>query len=161
MEAYLDIETTGLSPVVCSITVIGIYRQTNEGYQLIQLVGDGITDVSLAGALDGISTIYTYNGSRFDLGFIESKLGYCLPESVEHRDLMFDCWDRNLYGGFKAVERRLGIARKLTEVSGRDAIDLWWRYVNERDDNALEILLGYNTEDVVNLKALKERLEED
>ena len=159
MDAYLDIETTGLSPLVCSITVIGIYRQTVEGYRLIQLVGDGITDVSLAEALDGITTLYTYNGSRFDLSFIESKLGYCLPETVDHRDLMLDCWDRNLYGGFKAVERRLGIERRLVGVSGRDAIDLWWRYVNERDDNALEILLEYNKEDVVNLKALKERLE--
>jgi len=159
MDAYLDIETTGLSPVVCSITVIGIYRQTDEGYTLIQLIGDDVTDVALAEALEGITTIYTYNGSRFDLGFIESKLGYRLPDTVHHRDLMLDCWDRNLYGGFKAVERRLGIARKLTEVSGRDAIDLWWRYINDRDDTALETLLEYNMEDVVNLKELKERLE--
>ena len=121
-------------------------------------MGDDITDIGLAQALEGISTLYTYNGARFDLGFIEAKLGYCLPPTTKHRDLMYDCWDRNLYGGFKAVERRLGIDRKLTGVSGRDAIDLWWRYINDRDTRALEMLLEYNREDVVNLKTLRERL---
>ena len=161
MDAYLDIETTGLSPLVCSITVIGIYRQTCEGYQLIQLVGDDITAVAVAEALEGVSTLYTYNGARFDLGFIEAKLGFCLPPTVDHKDLMYACWDRNLYGGFKAVEHRLGIKRNLEGVSGRDAIDLWWRYINDRDSRALEILLEYNKEDVVNLKTLRERLRID
>ena len=159
MDAYLDIETTGLSPLVCSITVIGIYRQTCEGYRLIQLVGDDITDIGLAEALEGVSTLYTYNGARFDLGFIEAKLGYCLPSTVAHRDLMKTCWGHGLYGGLKAVERRLGIGRELTGVSGRDAIDLWWDYVNERDTRSLETLLQYNKEDVVNLKTLRECLE--
>ena len=33
---------------------------------------------------------------------------------------------------------------------------LWCRYVNNYDEDALSILLEYNKEDVVNLKALKE-----
>ena len=159
MDAYLDIETTGLSPLVCSITIIGVYRQTHEGYRLIQLVGDEITDIGLSEALDGISTLYTYNGERFDLGFIEAKLGYSLPSGVMHRDLMKTCWSHGLYGGLKAVERHLGIERELTGVSGRDAIDLWWTYINDMDTGALETLLQYNKEDVVNLKVLRECLE--
>ena len=71
---------------------------------------------------------------------------------------MYDCWRCNLRGGFKAVERQLGIARKLVEVDGRAAVRLWWRYVDSFDLEALDTLLEYNREDVVNLKELKDRL---
>ncbi len=71
---------------------------------------------------------------------------------------MYDCWRNNLYGGFKAVERRLGIARELTEVNGYQAVLLWWRYLESFDLDALKALLAYNKEDVVNLRILKERL---
>jgi len=42
---------------------------------------------------------------------------------------MHHCWRNNLYGGLKAVERTLGIPRKLKEVDGYEAVKLWWRYV--------------------------------
>ena len=48
--------------------------------------------------------------------------------------------------------------RKLVEVDGRVAVRLWWRYVDSFDLEALDMLLAYNREDVVNLKELKERL---
>lgn len=47
-EAYLDIETTGLSRDFCDITVVGIY-----------LVGDEISAESILEALQGIETVYT------------------------------------------------------------------------------------------------------
>ncbi len=135
VEAYLDIETTGLSPQYSEITV------------------DNLLDV-----LTEVSVIYTYNGKSFDLPFIHSRLGINLEESFSHHDLMYDCWRNNLYGGFKAVERQLGIDRKLTEVNGYEAVKLWWRYVDYFDLDALNTLLEYNKEDVLNLKTLKERL---
>ncbi len=58
----------------------------------------------------------------------------------------------------RAVEQRLGIKRKLKDINGYDAVWLWWQYRNEYDENALLTLLEYNKEDVINLKALKERL---
>ena len=71
---------------------------------------------------------------------------------------MYDCWRMNLKGGFKAVERQLGIPRQLKDVDGFQAVILWWRYRSYDDENALALLLQYNKEDVVNLKALRERL---
>jgi uncharacterized protein YprB with RNaseH-like and TPR domain len=71
---------------------------------------------------------------------------------------MYDCWKKNLYGGLKSVERQLGIPRVLTEVSGYEAVRLWWRYVDYFDLDALNTLLEYNREDVINLKTLKEKL---
>jgi hypothetical protein len=71
---------------------------------------------------------------------------------------MFDCWRNNLYGGLKSVERQLGIERRLKDVNGWEAVKLWWRYVDSFDTDALNKLLEYNKEDIVNLKTLKHKL---
>ena len=157
-DAYLDIETTGLSSLYDDITVIGIYLANGADTKLVQLVGKEVTIDNLLAALDGVHTIYTYNGSRFDLPFIHASLGLDLTNNFYHHDLMYDCWRNNLYGGFKSVEQQLGISRQLKGIGGLEAIILWWRYQDSGDQNALVLLLQYNKEDVVNLKALRERL---
>ena len=158
MDADLDIETTGLSRSYHVITVIGIYRCNGRDGELIQLIGRNVTRDNLIKALKGVNAIYTYNGSRFDLPFIDSHLGIDLATEFYHHDLMYTCWQNNLKGGFKAVERQLGIPRQLQGISGLEAVWLWWRYVNFGDQNALTLLLQYNKEDVINLKVLRERL---
>jgi len=158
IEAYLDIETTGLSPWSSEITVVGIHICNGSESRFIQLVGDDITADSILEALTGVSIIHTYNGSRFDLPFISSRLGIDLEQQFKHRDLMYDCWRNNLYGGLKGVERQLDIKRRLTEINGFEAVRLWWRYVNNYDKAALKTLLEYNKEDVLNLKTLRDRL---
>ena len=158
VEAFLDIETTGLSPLYSEITVIGIHICKGEETSFAQLVGRDITPESILEALDGVQIIHTYNGSRFDLPFINRKLGINLEEIYSHRDLMYDCWNNNLRGGFKSVERQLGIDRNLQGINGYDAVRLWWRYIDAFDLDALNTLLQYNKEDVLNLKVLKEKL---
>ncbi len=157
-EAYLDIETTGLSPVDCDITVIGIYLCNEFDTRFIQLIGKDITAGSISESLEAVSKIHTYNGSRFDLPFIARRVGVDLAQSIGHRDLMYDCWKCNLYGGLKSVEKQLGIRRQLTEMNGYEAVRLWWKYVDSFDLDALNLLLAYNKEDVINLKILKEKL---
>ena len=157
-DAYLDIETTGLSADFHDITVVGICLVEGSDTRFVQLVGEDITEEGLLEVLDGVSTILTYNGKRFDLPFIRGRLGLDLEAEFSHCDLMYDCWRHNLYGGFKAVEQQLGIPRQLTGVGGFEAVMLWWRYVNEGDQSALNLLLEYNREDVINLVALRQRL---
>ncbi|MDD4876312.1 MAG: ribonuclease H-like domain-containing protein [Dehalococcoidales bacterium] len=158
IEAYLDIETTGLSSADCIVTVIGIYICCGEDEKVVQLVGKDISANNLLEALKDVNVIHTYNGSRFDLPFINDFLGVNLNQMFPHRDLMLDCWDKNLYGGLKSVECQLGIARQLRDMNGYEAIRLWWKYVNSFDMNALNKLLEYNKEDVINLKTLKAKL---
>lgn len=158
LEAYLDIETTGLSWLHGEITVIGMYMVNDKNTRLVQLLGREATLNNLSDLLGNIDTIYTYNGSRFDLPFIHNTLGIDLTTVANHHDLMYDCWHCNLRGGLKAVERQLGIPRRLEGVSGWDAVILWRMYKKHGDLNALHRLLEYNREDVINLKTLRERL---
>jgi len=159
VDAYLDIETTGLCSFYDEITVIGICLANDFENRLVQLVGGDVTRTNLLRNLRCVDTIYTYNGSRFDLPFINIRLGVNLREHFHHRDLMHDCWRNNLYGGFKAVERQLNIPRRLRGIGGAEAVTLWWRYQIDHDRRALDLLLEYNKEDVVNLITLREKLE--
>ncbi|MFA5629184.1 MAG: ribonuclease H-like domain-containing protein [Dehalococcoidales bacterium] len=158
MDAYLDIETTGLSSQTSDITVIGLYLVNSHNSKLIQLVGENITAAGLIESFSGVENLYTYNGKRFDLPFIDNKIGVNLETMAAHRDLMFDCWDCNLKGGLKIVEQKLGIYRKSVGMSGLDAVLLWERYKRLNDLAALKKLLEYNREDVINLKILREKL---
>ena len=158
VEAYLDIETTGLSPQDCDITVVGICLYSEDEKRFIQLVGEDITPENILDKLKGVDIIYTYNGSRFDLPFIYSHLRINLAKLFKHCDLMYDCWRCNLYGGFKSVEMQLGIDRKLKELNGYEAVRLWWRYMDSFDLDSLNLLLEYNKEDVINLKTLRDKL---
>ena len=158
LRAYLDIETTGFSRYYCDLTVIGIALENGRKCRVIQLLEDSLTEKRLLKALKSVDEIYSYNGSRFDLPFIEAKLGIELKECFKHTDLMYDCWRHNLKGGLKVVEQLLGINRKLTGVDGYMAVKLWYDYVDNNNTQALQTLLAYNQEDVVNLRVLRRKL---
>ena len=112
MDAYLDIETTGLSPYADEITVVGIGLSDGNDLRIVQLYED-ISAADLRDALDGVRRVFTYNGSRFDLPFIRHRLRVDIHAMASHHDLMIACWQRGLYGGQKAVERALGLRRRL------------------------------------------------
>ena len=159
VDAYLDIETTGLCSFYDEITVIGVCLANDGTNSLVQLVGDEVSSSRLMRTLRRVGTIYTYNGSRFDLPFISFRLRVNLREHFHHHDLMHDCWSNNLYGGFKVVEQQLGIPRRLRGIGGAQAAMLWWRYQIDHDRKALDLLLEYNKEDVLNLMTLRKKLE--
>ena len=153
MKAYLDIETSFRG----EITVVGIFCPPDR---LVQLVGDEVNWTNLWNALEGVTEILTYNGSRFDLPVIKRAIKLNLNKYFECRDLMYDCWRNNLYGGLKRVEEQVGIERSSKGIDGMEAMRLWERYRFSRDEEALRVLLDYNRDDVKNLFHLEARLEE-
>ncbi len=153
MRAYLDIETTFSG----NISVLGIYRPDTG---TTQLVGGGVSDINLYTALAGVSTIITFAGSSFDLPVIRKRLYADLRSEYDHRDLLYVCRRRGLRGGLKLVEQRLGIARATAGITGYDAPRLWDRYEVLGERSALDTLLAYNYEDVVNLALLEAILDD-
>jgi hypothetical protein len=156
---YLDIETTSLDPRDGDLTVIGLCLERGASYDFVQLVEDGLHASALIQHVSAHRTIYTYNGERFDLPYIKAKLGVDLTEYCAHRDLMHACHRQGLYGGMKQVERMLGITRNVKDVSGIVAVRLWQNYKLDGCRESLERLLEYNREDVLNLRALRFKLQ--
>nr|WP_243852977.1 ribonuclease H-like domain-containing protein [Sphingomonas naasensis] len=140
---FLDIETTGLSRYYDKLTLVG--------FEI-----DGVYDVVLAGesperlhdALASASSIVTFNGSTFDLPFLE----VAFPDirwPQHHVDLRYACRRLGLTGGQKRIEGEIGVDCRegLTDIDGAFAVVLWHRYLRG-DVGALRQLIDYNRADV-------------
>ncbi len=150
--AFLDIETTGLSPAFSIITLVGILDR--DGYHPF-VYGQNLSD--LREAVERYDLIVTYNGAAFDLPFIERHFG-TLFASTPHIDLRFPLRRMGLSGGLKSLERRLDVARPsaLSSLNGYDAVRMW-RMWQTGDEGALSTLIRYNAEDVLSLPKLAEK----
>ena len=160
MDAYLDIETTGFLGGRSYPTVVGIAVDFPGDPFFAQLVGRDITPDAILHILEGVTTIYTFNGAGFDLPFLAWRPGIDLRTRFQHRDLMHMCRRAGLRGGLKRIEQIIGIARSdLPEMNGSDAVRLWREYRYRQDQAALELLLKYNRADVENLHTLRNYLD--
>ena len=160
LDAYLDIETTGFIGGRSYPTVVGVAIDFPGDWTVEQLVGDDITSSAIEHVLEGVTTIYTFNGSSFDLPFLAWKPGVELRRTRDHHDLMHVCRRFGLRGGLKRIERILGIGRQdLPDMSGHDAVLLWRKYLEEDSRSALDLLLEYNRADVENLYTLRNILQ--
>ena len=147
---YLDIETTGLSVDADAITCIGV----SDGSTVSAYVrGENLE--RFPDALDGVKLLVTYNGASFDLPVLARAFPQVDFTSFHHIDLRFPLRRLGLTGGLKGVERTLGIDRpdELVGVDGFMAVRLWRAHRAGRD-GALETLVRYCLEDVVNLRPL-------
>ncbi len=145
---FLDIETTGLSKTYHEVTTIALYdgraiRHYVNGENLDEFVGD----------IEKYKLIVTYNGKSFDVPFLEAYFGMRLRHY--HIDLRYVLRSLGYSGGLKGCEKQLGLSRgDLEGVDGYFAVVLWKEYRKSRNREALETLLAYNIEDVVNLEKL-------
>ncbi len=146
--AYLDIETTGLSPWGAHITTVALFdgqavRHYVHGQNLERFKED----------VEKYKVLVTYNGRCFDLPFIRRDLG--IPMRHVHLDLRYILRSLGYKGGLKGCERQLGIQRgELEGVDGYFAVLLWEEYARRGNTRALETLLAYNIQDVVSLETL-------
>ncbi|MCH7787441.1 MAG: ribonuclease H-like domain-containing protein [Chloroflexi bacterium] len=149
--AFLDIETTGLSPAYSYITMVGILD--SDGYTAY--VRDENLD-DLRGALEKYDLVVTFNGAAFDLPYIEHFFGRVFSR-MAHIDLRFPLGRLGYRGGLKSIEANLRVGRpsELTALSGFDAVLLWGMWQDGNRD-ARDTLIRYNAEDVASLPALSE-----
>ncbi|MDW7731050.1 MAG: ribonuclease H-like domain-containing protein [Methanolobus sp.] len=150
--AYVDIETTGLSPGSSHITVVGIY----DGKDAKTFI-HGIDLEDVVEEFEKYEYLVTFNGARFDIPFIKREFPEADLDKL-HADLMYPLRRICLTGGLKKIEVELGISRKedVADITGFDAVRLWHQY-RKGDPEALELLLEYNREDTMNLKTIMEK----
>jgi uncharacterized protein YprB with RNaseH-like and TPR domain len=146
---YLDIETTGLSSSDDRITLVGV---SGGGAYRVFLAGADLE--SLPDYLRRYQIIITFNGAGFDLRFLRAAFPG-LPLPPLHIDLRRVTHRLGMTGGLKAIERSLGLRRDaaVAHLDGLEAVRLWRRY-QRGDRGALDLLVQYNTEDVLHLETI-------
>lgn len=177
--AYLDIETDYVGVYTDRrlfrdyknhrIVVVGVLLVEGSENRFVQLVGENVTKDGLLENLAGVGKLVTYNGrsvpdtlkgsTGFDFPVIAAQLGVVLDRQFQHIDLVPECWKRNLYGGQKKVEERLGLQRVLPGKDGYWAAQMWRKYRETNDRRYLDDLLTYNREDVFMLREIELRLQ--
>lgn len=146
--AYVDIETTGLSAGFNEITTIALYDGRDIRYYI-----NGHNLAAFPADIRAYDLIVTYNGKCFDLPFMESFFSTRFHQA--HIDLRYVLKSLGYTGGLKGCEKQFGLDRAaLDGMDGYFAVLLWQHYQATRKVSALETLLAYNIEDVLNLETL-------
>jgi hypothetical protein len=147
---YLDIETSGCNSWD-HITVIGLF----DGYDIRQFICGRNMD-EFPEAVSQCKMLVTFFGTGFDLPFIRRTFPNLTLDQL-HIDLCHMFRRIGLTGGLKRIEHSLGISRcpEADGLDGLDAVRLWNAY-RHGSEQALDTLLVYNKEDVVNMKTLLE-----
>ncbi|MGN0417913.1 ribonuclease H-like domain-containing protein [Anaerostipes faecalis] len=158
---FFDIETTGLSPDVSAITLIGCCHF--DGTILQWFNEDGFSQKEiLKDFLDYIvsyDTLISYNGTTFDLPFLESKIReYHLDNPLDHMEHI-DLYQvlspfRHLFPmkrfRQKDLENYLGIIRK-DNLTGKKIIKTYQVFLETGNTELKELLLLHNREDLTGL----------
>ncbi len=154
--AYLDIETTGLSPYQGIVTVVSVH---GRGATRSFVAGEDLEELPAYLARFGV--LVTFNGSRFDVPFLAIAFPDLAVPPV-HIDLRFLFYRLGLSGGLKRIEERLGLGDRsgVEGIHGLDAVRLWQEY-RRGNSGALDRLVRYNRADTVNLEPLLERAVRD
>ncbi len=148
-SAFLDIETTGLSPYAGIVTVVTVH---GAGSTRTFIAGEDLEE--LPAYLRRFPVWVTFNGRRFDVPFLQAAFPH-LADPPLHIDLRFLLYRLGHAGGLKRIEERLGIGDRtgVEGVSGLDAVRLWQEY-RRGSRAALDRLVRYNRADTVNLEPL-------
>lgn len=167
---FFDIETTGLSAKVSSLYLIGAlwYDSKEKQFCTCQwFANDYISEkeilCSFTEFLSGFTTLVHYNGSGFDIPYIEKKCAQLeLPSPFStinsldiYREIrplksFFDSSDLKLF----TVEKLVGFQRK-DILTGKDCIDTYSRFMQKKyfKDSTVELekqkLLLHNSEDII------------
>lgn len=149
LTAFLDIETTGLSPYQGIVTVVAVHT---PGTTRSFVADDNLEE--LPAYLKRFQLLVTFNGTLFDVPFLEHRFPQLLVPPA-HIDLRFVLRRLGLTGGLKRIEQELGLGDRtgVEGVNGLDAVRLWEAY-RRGNPAALERLVQYNRADTVNLEPL-------
>ncbi|MCI4358735.1 MAG: ribonuclease H-like domain-containing protein [Thermoplasmata archaeon] len=147
--AFLDIETTSLSPYEGIVTTVSVH---GGGATRTFVAEEDLEE--LPAYLARFQLLVTFNGIRFDVPFLLVRF----PDLIVppgHIDLRFLLYRIGYAGGLKRIEQTLGLGDRagVEGIHGLDAVRLWEQHRQGRS-GALERLIRYNRADTVNLEPL-------
>jgi len=151
LTAFLDIETTALTPQEGIVTVVGVH---GGGGTRAFIAYDDLEE--LPAYLQKFRLIVTFNGLLFDLPFLEARFPY-IRFPPAHIDLRFLLRRLGITGGLKRIEKELGLGDRagVEGIVGLDAVRLW-EEARRGVPGSLAKLVEYNRADAVNLEPLLE-----
>ncbi len=131
--------------------MVGIY----DGNQVKTFIREINLD-EIENELSKYSLLVTYNGACFDLPFLRYHFHNAVLDQL-HIDLRYPLKRLGYSGGLKQIEHSLNIQRtqETRNLDGFDAVRLWYEYQSGSKES-LELLIEYNSEDIINLKKLME-----
>lgn len=151
--SYFDIETDGLGHD-CRITVI-VCLHKGKLHKFVR--DENLND--FIHVLENVQLMVSFNGLSFDAPVVNRH--FQLKEfPVPHIDLRWICFQKNLRGGLKSIEKQLQIQRpeSLQDVGGAQAVLLWNEWENNYNQDARNKLVQYCAADVVALKLVSAKI---
>lgn len=167
---FFDIETTGLSAKISSLYLIGVlwYAPADKQIHTRQWFADDYISekeilCTFTEFIREFTTLVHYNGSGFDIPYIEKKCGELNLPSPFHNIKSLDIYReiRSLKPLFKIPDLKLFTVEKLAGfirkdiLSGKECIDIYSRFMQKKyfRDPAVEAekqkLLLHNIEDII------------
>ena len=163
---FLDIETTGLSPMRSFIYLIGLVfidlkKMTMHITQLIAEDRDEEEEILklMNKRLKGYKTVVTYNGNSFDLPFIAKRSERYGIEPIAMDS--FDMYEKlrlhkdtlKLDGlKQKNIEKKLGITRE-DRYNGGECISFYKDYVKNKNQESFDRFVLHNYDDLLYMPA--------
>ncbi len=164
---FFDIETTGFSGDRDLVYLIGCIYREGDNWHFIQWLADTvIAEDDLLRAFMNLTkdfeTLVHFNGDTFDLPFLEKR---CLHRHVDYTLSSLESVDiykcvkpfRNHLGlkslKLKSIEDFLGVTRK-DRMSGGELIDVYTSYLGTGSDDARDLILLHNEEDIKDMPLL-------
>lgn len=164
--AVLDIETTGLNPGRSRFVLGGLLTEEEQGLRVHQFFAENTaqeqeTLEAFLAAVYRADIILTYNGKHFDIPFIcrraqldSSRLPYNLDLYLLVKNY---CPLRSFLPNLKqkTLENFMGLWEyRKDEISGKESIELYYRYLSERDPAVRQTILLHNHDDIIQLYRL-------
>lgn len=158
---YFDIETTGFVANSTILYMIGFIEYSDGAYLLTQLFADTVESEAeiirtFLARIKAHKVLVHYNGSGFDLPYIEAKcklLG--IPFDIEgSASIDIYKYINPLKKIFKlnnikqkTIEKYIGLNRT-DKFSGGELIEKYYEYIKHPNDGLLRLLLCHNREDL-------------
>lgn len=164
----LDIETTGLNPNNSAFILGGLisYAENSIEQFFVENLSEEKAVLELfIDRLKHLDVIVTYNGEHFDIPFLLKRakiLGLQIDFKMPYNlDLYLVLNHHSSLRKFlpnlkqKTVENFMGLwSERLDHISGKESVELYFRYLSEHDIKIREIILLHNRDDVTQLSKL-------